>query len=378
MGTFSDDNAGGGTGGMDGNGASGAGASNSAGAGGTDSAGNSGDNGGAGGFPRMPVGARRNMPPTAYLRVYSPLASFDDAEQLLIATPGHTLDASSDDEATLWRSLARISRPRVDPFPHGTVEQYRMIVLDREHGDVVMFCPAQEPLRAGIAASLLEDYVPEDALDVWFPPASAAAHSERLQEHGMWLAESPLYTRMSTWRIPLSWFTLFRSGDEEEVVEGEDSQPLSVAVRVPLVLALERAAYAVAALSSISMVTDDDGFGEGDSWGGGPAEDGEADEDVDANGFLDGSGMDDVDAVDPTGLLASAVELHDWLQQFHPDSVVELDYGLLTARAWPDDSVLDVADGLDALMDADMAGAVAAYFRLRRRWDSISMWAHAG
>ena len=354
------------------------------GAGSGDSTGNSaggagsGSGRGIGGFPEMSMGTLRNAPPTAYLRVYSPFSSFDDAEQSLIATPGHALDAPFYEEATLWRSLARISRPRVDPFPHGTVEQYRTILLDRDHGDVVMFCPAQEPLRAGIAASLLEDYAPEDVLDAWFPPAAAEAHSERLQEHGMWLADSPLFTRMSTWRVPLSWFALFRSGDEEEVVEGEDSQPLSVAVRVPLVLALERAAYAVAALSSISMVTDDDGFGEGDSWGGSPAEDGEADEDVDATGFVDGSGMDDVDAVDPTGLLASAVELHDWLQQFHPDSVVELDYGLLTARAWPDDSVLDVADGLDALMDADMAGAVAAYFRLRRRWDSISMWAHAG
>ncbi|MDK7083236.1 hypothetical protein QP411_04830 [Pseudoglutamicibacter cumminsii] len=338
---------------------------NSAGGAGSGSGTGSGSGRGIGGFPEMSMGTLRNAPPTAYLRVYSPFSSFDDAEQSLIATPGHALDAPFYEEAALWRSLARISRPRVDPFPHGTVEQYRTIVLDRDHGDVVMFCPAQEPLRAGIAASLLEDYAPEEVLDVWFPPAAAEAHSERLQEHGMWLADSPLFTRMSTWRVPLSWFTLFRPGDEEEVVTVDDSQPFTASVRVPLVLARQRASYAVEALSSLSMIMSD----ESDAGG--------FDDDSKLAGLFGASGVDD-DGSEPGGMLASVVELHDWLGQFHPDSMVELDYGLLTARAWPDDSALDVADGLDALLDEDVSSAVSAYFRLRRRWDSISMWAHAG
>lgn len=330
----------------------------------------SGSGRGIGGFPEMSMGTLRNAPPTAYLRVYSPFSSFDDAEQSLIATPGHALDAPFYEEAALWRSLARISRPRVDPFPHGTVEQYRTILLDRDHGDVVMFCPAQEPLRAGIAASLLEDYAPEDVLDAWFPPAAAEAHSERLQEHGMWLADSPLFTRMSTWRVPLSWFTLFRPGDEEEVVTADDSQPFTASVRVPLVLARQRASYAVEALSSLSMIMSDESDADGFD------EDG-FDEDGELSGLFGASGVDD-DGSEPGGMLASVAELHDWLGQFHPDSMVELDYGLLTARAWPDDSALDVADGLDALLDEDVSSAASAYFRLRRRWDSISMWAHAG
>ena len=67
--------------------------------GGRDSIGNSGGGTGSGsgrgigGFPEMSMGTLRNAPPTAYLRVYSPFSSFDDAEQSLIATPGHALDA---------------------------------------------------------------------------------------------------------------------------------------------------------------------------------------------------------------------------------------------------------------------------------------------
>jgi len=67
-----------------------------------------------------------------------------------------------------------------------------------------------------------------------------------------------------------------------------------------------------------------------------------------------------------------------WLEEFHPRSVVELDYGGLatllpdeTLRA--DDSPALVARGLAALSKGDADGATAAYEQLVERWRAIQL-----
>ena len=75
-----------------------------------------------------------------------------------------------------------------------------------------------------------------------------------------------------------------------------------------------------------------------------------------------------------------------WLEEFHPLSVVELDYGglmgllvaqgALGAEERVDGIVLDcsvryVADGLAALAQGDDTGVTAAYLRYRAKWDAV-------
>lgn len=65
-----------------------------------------------------------------------------------------------------------------------------------------------------------------------------------------------------------------------------------------------------------------------------------------------------------------------WLEEFHPRSLVELDYGGLV-HALPagqlagDRSAADVAEGLAALGNGDSEGAGEAYARLAERWRAV-------
>ena len=67
-----------------------------------------------------------------------------------------------------------------------------------------------------------------------------------------------------------------------------------------------------------------------------------------------------------------------WLEEFHPRSVVELDYGGLAAIL-PDDTLRDddspnlVAQGLAALAKGDADAATGAYERLVDRWRTIQL-----
>ncbi len=65
-----------------------------------------------------------------------------------------------------------------------------------------------------------------------------------------------------------------------------------------------------------------------------------------------------------------------WLEEFHPRSLVELDYGGLVHALSPellagDRSAADVAEGLTALRDGDGEGAAEAYARLAERWRAV-------
>lgn len=57
-----------------------------------------------------------------------------------------------------------------------------------------------------------------------------------------------------------------------------------------------------------------------------------------------------------------------WLERFHTSSVLELDYGALADRVYPDESPSDVRMGIECLAEGDMTGAAAAYQRLITRW----------
>lgn len=276
-------------------------------------------------LPDVAAGVRRNMPPTAHLRVFSPLRAFGDADQLLIGeiVPG---DSRTQHEIRARHALlTRVSRDVTDPFPHETLESYRTLIYPGDDGDGTFYCPDQLPLRAGMAAGLLEEQIPFTLMDAVVPAAAAEAHSERLQEHGMWLDNEPLYTREASWGIPLSWFAAIREDDHEEL-DDRDGVLSSVRLSVPIVLAVERAAHAASILGRTAP---------------------------------------------DMPLLAEVAELHSWLLSFHRDSVLELDYGPLAEHVWPDDTPRDLRDGLESLDDGDLLGAAAAHRRVVLRWNAV-------
>lgn len=275
-------------------------------------------------------GVRRNLPPTAHLRVFSPLRAFGDADQLLIQEQPPSSRARFEITAR-HALLTRATRDVTDPFPHETLESYRVLHHPTDEGTGTFYCPDQLPLRAGMAAGLLEDEIPFALMDAVIPAAAAEAHSERLQEHGMWLDDEPLFTRDATWGIPLSWFAAIREDDHDEI-DDQDGVLSSVRLSTPIVLAIERTAQAIAVLSRYA---------------------------------------------DELPLVDQIVELNEWFQRFHPDSVVELDYGPTAEMVWPDETPRDLRDGLEALAEGDLMGAAAAHHRVVRRWHAVRVLGRA-
>jgi hypothetical protein len=75
-------------------------------------------------------------------------------------------------------------------------------------------------------------------------------------------------------------------------------------------------------------------------------------------------------------------QLGRWLEDFHPHCLVELDYAGLVdllddVHLSGDDSVADVAAGLEALAEGDVDSAAAAYQRLGTRWSRVALLARA-
>jgi thioesterase domain-containing protein len=71
-----------------------------------------------------------------------------------------------------------------------------------------------------------------------------------------------------------------------------------------------------------------------------------------------------------------------WLEDFHPRSWLELDYGGLARRLGAerlaqDTSVEDVAEALDALTEGDDVSAAAAYRLVVERWARVRALEHA-
>jgi hypothetical protein len=301
------------------------------------------------------------------LRVYQPLAAFPDAVQSGFLRARHRTRALAEDEASR-RAWRRLLRDVTDPFPHGS-DLVRVLQVpvptgtgrQDQAGDPTdgpgrdpagraggpdagaapvseYFCPDEMALRCELAAEQLAESMRPQTFSLVVPEAARRANLERLAEHLE--ADGPeeirhVHTRTAVWGVPASWFALVHEDDTIEVETDPGSAPggsagafdagpvRTVRITVPLALALERARRAAVVLS------------------------------------LHAPDMD---------LLTDLTILVAWLESFHPDSMVELDYGGLARLVWPDDSPFDVRTALEALEDGEQEAAVVANHRMVRRW----------
>jgi hypothetical protein len=132
--------------------------------------------------------------------------------------------------------------------------------------------------------------------------------------------------------VPVRWFALV--GDDEREYEpagaGESKEPL-LRYRTPMVQARRRVARALRVLK---------------------------------------------DALEEGPLIDGLIDVGRWLEEFHPRSLVELDYGglvhvLPAGELEGDHSAADVHEGIEALRTGDGAAAGEAYGRLVERWRSV-------
>ncbi|MFJ5692453.1 hypothetical protein ACIP9X_01190 [Arthrobacter sp. NPDC093125] len=287
------------------------------------------------------------LPFSSTLRVYEPLEAFpEDQRAALKAAGDRAASRAAVENAELLASLGRITRPGGDPFPTGRTDLVRVtrapgVPVEDESKDGedaaladgvgLLYCPSQLVLRAGLAANALMEGIHGPLAELLIPEEQRDRHQERIDLVSAREGASRVHTRASTWGIPFSWFSLFLESDPQDVVEA-GGRILTVRVWAPITEALDRVRYAVANLALAAP---------------------------------------DLDMLD------DLTQLTEWLELFHVGSMVELDYGAVADKVYPDDSPMDVRLGIECLAEGDMTGAAAAYRRLASRWIPIRQLARA-
>jgi len=270
-------------------------------------------------------------PYAAYLRVYEPLAAFAPEERA-------TWSAYAEEAAGRVERLRREHRRAlvdllsVPPVLVPADESGDAFVLQAE--GQVFVCPVQSRLRAWLACGEFRDGLPDALLHAFVPPA-ALRRTET--ERQMWADKDPagpLRIQTATWAVPIHWFVAFAEDDRAVNLDGPDR---SVVHRARMSAARRRVGRALRTLrrsvGAVSYVEELEGLGE-------------------------------------------------WLEEFHPRSWLELDYGglvhLLHDDALETDcSARDVATALAALATGDEAAASAAYEALVDRWAAVRALEHA-
>lgn len=268
----------------------------------------------------------------AYLRVYEPLAAFDRDRQRYwrryleegravgpAEGPGRQRVAVLEALGAGWTRL-----------PDLPEDAY---VLQTEAGTLI--CPWNLRVRVAEAALIARDGVPAVLADAFVPPALAGVartvlddfrSGSQVLDHGL----PRLHEHVATWGVPLRWF-LFVDAAEREVSTQAGRRLLRY--RTEIGQARRRAHKGLAVLRR--------------SMGDAP-------------------------------ITEAVAEGTRWLEEFHPGSMVELDYGglvhLFTDEALiADDSPALVATGIAGLARGDAEAAAEAYEELIDRWRQIQL-----
>lgn len=280
---------------------------------------------------RKSAGTLRPFPYVSFLRVYEPLDAFSDAQQLSILGQ-RSRERRITEELDKEQSLRRLLRTVSDPFPHHEADLVRVLHFPMVSGTTApYYCPNQLAVRTTLAAESLDASFRGPLVDVLVPEAAREAQQARLDPDTFADSVAKLHTRSATWGVPFAWFVLIHEDDLTEVIE-DGGKVSTVRVSVRIDECIDRGRKAVAQLAV---------------------------------------GAPELD------LLEELTDIIEWLEIFRRDAVVEVDYGSVADRVFPDESPMDVRLGIESLAEADMTGAAASYRRLASRWIPIRQLARA-
>ena len=286
----------------------------------------------------------------AYLRIYEPVAAFHEPDRsrwaayaASSAQPGRRDSLAAEQAEALYRAIAA---------PHIVVpDQESEHAYVRRVDGVAYICPWQTRLRCllsygrmlSTAGSALPGAVPaRDDREMMMALA-------RLADEEPPGPATRLHILASVWTVPLAWFVPF-AATERWLALGpgamRPSAPQTASVTrallytTPMSRARKRAARGLAALRGLPR-----GFA-GATW-------------------------------DPARAGTELAEVGRWLEDFHPYSLVELDYGglvqLLSDDALNrDQSVAEIAAAIGGVAKGERELAVAMYKRAHSRWRAFA------
>jgi hypothetical protein len=263
----------------------------------------------------------------SYLRVYEPLAAFDRARQRYwrrYVEEGRAVAPGEGPQRQRTAVMAALGSgwSRLPDLPD---DAYVI-----EAGDTLLVCPWSLRVRVAEAALTARDGVPPVIADAFVPPALADLAREVVDRH--WRAgDRRVHEQVATWGVPLRWFVFV---DQAERQMSTSPQARQLRYRTTISRARRRARRGAAVLRR---------------------------------------------SVGDAPITEAVEEGAHWLEDFHPDSVVELDYGGLVdllgdEQLIRDDSAELVATGLAGLARGDAEGATEAYEKLVARWRAIHLF----
>ena len=280
----------------------------------------------------------------AYLRIYEPVSAFHEPDRSRwvayanSATRPRRRDSLAVEHAEALRRA--ITTPRVTVPERESEHAY----VRRADG-ITYVCPWQTRLRCLLTYGQMRSE-PDDG------PALAAL--TRLGEAG----PARLHILASIWTVPLTWFVPFAPAERWLSLgegRGRAAGPATAsAIRAlvyttPMARARRRVARGLAALRHL------------------PA----------------GSGVAVLEPVlEPARAVGDLAEVGRWLEDFHPYSLVELDYGGLVHLVSDDalcgdQSVAEIRAAIDGAARGECELAVAMYLRARNRWRAFAEFEQA-
>ncbi|HEY0699963.1 MAG TPA: hypothetical protein VGD43_19395 [Micromonospora sp.] len=268
----------------------------------------------------------------SYLRIYEPLTAFDRDRQIFWRRYVKEGRAVAPQEGTARQRTTVIEAlgagwSRLPELPE---EAY---VLETD--DTLLICPWNLRVRVAEAALSAREGVPPVLADAFVPPVLAGQakavvedwrSGARVLEHGV----PRVHEQIATWGVPLRWF-VFVAPQERELTLRPDRRVLRY--RTEISKARRRASRGLSVLRK---------------------------------------------SVGDAPITEAVEESARWLEEFHPRSVVELDYGGLV-HLLPDSDLVDddspalVAEGLAGLSRGDAEGATEAYEKLVARWRAVQL-----
>jgi hypothetical protein len=300
------------------------------------------------------------LPCAAYLRVYEPLSAFGRAER----AHWEAYAASADRprradalEAEREEALRRIIA--LPPIVAPAKESDHAYV--RWADGITYVCPWQTRLRSWLALVRLRATARPPLADAFAPGQADRAAQEFSRWEGKGVAPR-VYIQSSTWSVPPTWFVPFAPSERWLVLgttgDIQSSRPATASATRTLIYATTMAQARRRVARALGTVRRIPGTAKAPSMPGADPDQG---------------------APPTTALVRVSVALEEigrWLEEFHPHSLVELDYGGLVQlldddalRA--DQSVAEVSAAVSALSSREFELAAAMYQRLRARWREL-------
>ncbi|MCX4468995.1 hypothetical protein C5N14_10710 [Micromonospora sp. MW-13] len=268
----------------------------------------------------------------SYLRVYEPLTAFDRDRQSYwrrYVSEGRAV-APSEGPGRQRAAVIEALGAGWTRLPDPPEEAY---VLEAD--DTLLVCPWNLRIRVAEAALSARDGVPSVLADAFVPPVLAGQakavvedwrSGARVLEHGV----PRVHEQIATWGVPLRWFVLF-DAEERDLVTHPGRRALRY--RTEISKARRRSSRALSVLRK---------------------------------------------TVGEAPITEAVEEAARWLEEFHPRSAVELDYGglvqlLSDETLAADDSPALVAAGLAGLSKGEAEDASTAYDTLVARWRAVQL-----